>query len=309
MYISKPILKSMEMGKTYPGKEVICMDYEAGGNHFVAGTKGDEILIYDMSTGERKKILHSKKYGVGHIRFFNAAKNAVHSSTKVNHVVRYLSLEENKYISYFIGHQDSVTGLYTTPSGMLLTSSLDKTLRLWDIKSNASLGIINFAAPVVTSYDPDSVVFGVGISSTRIALYDVRSYEKGPFNTLHVKAPGFEADWTHLMFSPCGKRILLCTNGTGLILLDAFSGKVLSVLRGHKNDHNEPLEATFTNNSEFVLCGSSDRRIYAWELKNYTICHSFSGHDTTPRIVQHSLKDINFASADSDKLALWCPTF
>lgn len=48
--------------------------------------------------------VNSKKYGVDLIHFAHASKDAVHCSTKVDNTIRYLSLHDNKYIRYFMGH-------------------------------------------------------------------------------------------------------------------------------------------------------------------------------------------------------------
>ena len=49
---------------------------------------------------------------------------------------RYLSLHDNKYIRYFPAHTKKVVTLCTSPvDDLFLSGSLDKTLRLWDLRS------------------------------------------------------------------------------------------------------------------------------------------------------------------------------
>ena len=48
-----------------------------------------------------------------------------------------MSLKENKYIRYFGGHDKSVVTLAMNPADdTFLSGSLDKTIRLWDLRSN-----------------------------------------------------------------------------------------------------------------------------------------------------------------------------
>ncbi len=100
--------------------------------------------------------------------------------------------------------------------------------------------IITPGNPVV-DYDPDGLAFGVGIDSQIIGLYDIRNHEKvgwlvfeshnmyffqGPFEMLKYECEG-DFEWTHLKFSPNGKMILVSTNTSLILLVDAFSGVLL----------------------------------------------------------------------------------
>ena len=83
--------------------------------------------------------------------------------------------------------------------------------------------------------------------------------------------------WTHLKFSPNGKMILVSTNTSLILLVDAFSGVLLhtftvnwtrwqpgssvsaslslSRTQGHQNTKNISLEASFSPDSKYVFCG------------------------------------------------------
>ena len=48
-----------------------------------------------------------------------------------------MSLKENKYIRYFGGHDKRVVTLAMNPADdTFLSGSLDKSIRLWDLRSN-----------------------------------------------------------------------------------------------------------------------------------------------------------------------------
>merc|ERR1711862_723303 len=76
------------------------IDFSTNGEMLISSSDDDSIVIYDCQNGTPKRTLNSKKYGVDLIHFTHAPNTAVHSSTKVDDTIRYLSLHDNKYIRY-----------------------------------------------------------------------------------------------------------------------------------------------------------------------------------------------------------------
>ena len=117
-----------------------------------------------------------------------------------------MSLKENKYIRYFGGHDKSVVTLAMNPADdTFLSGSLDKTIRLWDLRSNhcqvcicssVQLNILNLylclqglmklSGRPVAAFDPDGLIFAAGINSDSVKLYDLRSFDKGPFSSFKL---------------------------------------------------------------------------------------------------------------------------
>ena len=59
-------------------------------------------------------------------------------------------------------------------------------MRLWDLRTNICQGILHTPGSPVASFDQQGLVFGVGTEAGMLKLYDVRSYDKGPFDTFVV---------------------------------------------------------------------------------------------------------------------------
>ena len=111
------------------------MHFSTDGASLISSSEDDQIVIYDCERGTLKRTLNSKKYGVDLIHFTQNKTNVVHASTKENDIIRYLNVQENKYISYFRGHTKKVVTLCMNPTDeSFLSGSLDKTIRLWDIR-------------------------------------------------------------------------------------------------------------------------------------------------------------------------------
>uniref|UniRef100_A0A915ESQ7 Uncharacterized protein n=1 Tax=Ditylenchus dipsaci TaxID=166011 RepID=A0A915ESQ7_9BILA len=103
MKINDQNVASMVAAKTFTENmdKINHMDYTADGQTLITSAHDDSITVYDCNTGTKSRSVNSKKYGVDLIHFAHASKDAVHSSTKVDNTIRYLSLHDNKYIRYF----------------------------------------------------------------------------------------------------------------------------------------------------------------------------------------------------------------
>jgi WD40 repeat protein len=72
----------------------------------------------------------------------------------------------------------------------------DHQVRLWDLRSTQCQGLVNCPGPATAAFDQQGLVFCIGSDSGVLKLYDVRSYDKGPFDTFAVSVPhllGLEA--------------------------------------------------------------------------------------------------------------------
>lgn len=135
-------------------------------------------------------------------------------------------------------------------SDTFVSTSLDNTLRLWDIRSQSPQGQLNLTSPSLAAYDPTATVLAIAcLPAQSIMLYDVRNYDKAPFATFEMRdiestfstkryssnaqaaastssSPTPPGSWTKLEFSNDGKRLLIATTGPGHYLLDAFEGNL-----------------------------------------------------------------------------------
>lgn len=308
------VIRSMRVGKVFRDNQdsINHMHFSTDGASLISSSEDDQIVIYDCERGTQKRTLNSKKYGVDLIHFTQNKTNVVHASTKENDIIRYLNVHENKYISYFRGHTKKVVTLCMNPTDeTFLSGSLDKTIRLWDIRSSYCQGFMNLAGRPVAAFDPEGLIFAAGISSESVKLYDLRSFDKGPFSSFKLTAEKEDRngpEWTGLKFSPDGKTILISTNGSMIKLIDAFSGTVLQTFTGHLNTKSIPLEASFSPDSQFVISGSTDGRIHIWNAENGTKVCVLNGDHTGPvGCVQFNPKYMMMASTCKN-MAFWLPS-
>ncbi|MCP9258040.1 WD repeat-containing protein 82 [Dirofilaria immitis] len=303
---------SMRPAKTFNDNQapINSLDFSADGLQMISSSDDDSIIMYDCISGQKSR------------SFAHNTSNAIHCSTKVDgnkiinridccislDVIRYLSLHDNKYIRYFPGHQKKVVTLCMSPlDDMFLSGSLDKTIRLWDLRIQSCQGLMHVPSRPVAAFDPEGLIFAAGINSDTIKLYDLRSFDKGPFTTFKVENEAKE-DWTGLKFSPDGKMIMITTNGSSVTLIDSFKGTLVHVLRGHENSKGIELDATFCADAQYVFSGSTDSSIVAWSVTSgQRISKLASGHSPLIHKILFNPRFFMLATACTT-LNLWLPT-
>ncbi|XP_033938559.1 uncharacterized protein [Pseudochaenichthys georgianus] len=308
MKITDSVFRSFRVARTFRqnSQKVNCVDFSPDGEHAISSSDDDCIVLYDIREGKPKGTLYSKKYGVDLIRYTHGdTQTVVYSSNKLDDTIRYLSLTDNQYIRYFPGHTARVIALSMSPvDDTFISGSLDKTIRIWDLRAPNCQGLTNPLGKPVCSFDPDGLIFAAGVESQAIKLYDLRAFDKGPFASFETKF-NRACDLTGVKFSNDGKQILISTNGGIIRVLNAFNGSVLHTFSGYNNSKGISLEACFTPDSQFVMIGSEDGRVHVWSTESGMKVAVLDGKHSGPiNTLQFNPRYMTFASACTNMLVL-----
>ncbi|KIK96588.1 hypothetical protein PAXRUDRAFT_138130 [Paxillus rubicundulus Ve08.2h10] len=281
-------------------RHITAITFDDRGDQVLTAAEDETFRLYSCKTGKKVipvtshlKTLYSKKYGVDLPRFTHKNTTVVHASTKEDDTIRYHSLHDNKYLQYFKGHKQRVVSLEVSPvDDGFISGSMDKTVRLWDLRVPTCRGLLNLPAPPVVAYDTSGIVFAVAVNLySRILLYDQANYDKAPFLTITLEDPTLALVsypprpiyMTSLAFSSNGKYILVGCSGDAHYIIDAFEGHLLAKLEGRiglerrrmdtpqsidpvKGNSGE--EVSWTPDSKYVVSGSLDGRIAVWDVQN-----------------------------------------
>ncbi|KAG1439933.1 hypothetical protein G6F56_012108 [Rhizopus delemar] len=200
-----------------------------------------------------------------------------------------------------------------------LTSSMDETIRLWDLRSSTGQGLIHGQGKTLASFDGQGLVFAVGIDCNSIRMYDYREYTRGPFATWKVEdpyySPGRLPEWTSLKFTPDGKHIVVTTLSNIIYVLDSYTGALVQRLIGHAGPENAAScgeEVSVSPDARFVMAGGRDCYLRFWDL------YQRNEIDNSPFLTLNTphKSGISIASfapyhgvviTGSDELAMWLP--
>ncbi|KAF9186199.1 member of Set1p complex, histone methyl transferase [Haplosporangium sp. Z 767] len=167
-----------------------------------------------------------------------------------------------------------VTALEMSPLDDQFLAGSEEAIRLWDLRSPNCQGAVSIVGRPAVAFDPSGLVFAVALGST-LRLYDVKSYDQGPFDSgtiggsLDVNVSTIVA--TQLEFSSDGKNILVTTAADAHYIVDAYSpSQTRFRLVGHYSYGNETFpsggEACWTPDGKCVVSGSRDGAIYVWDV-------------------------------------------
>ncbi|KAG6332493.1 hypothetical protein ID866_6595 [Astraeus odoratus] len=340
--------------RSNPGpRHITSISFDDRGDQVLTASEDETFRLYSCKSGKQvvfaalKLTRNVLTYGVDLPRFTHKNTTVVHASTKEDDTIRYHSLHDNKYLQYFKGHKQRVISLEMSPvDDGFMSGSMDKTVRLWDLRVPTCRGLLNLPSAPVVAYDNSGLVFAVGVNRySRILLYDQANYDKAPFLTITLEDPTLALVsypprpiyMTSLAFSSNGKHLLVGCSGDAHYILDAFEGHLLAKLEGFVGLERRRLEAppsidpakgnsgeevSWTPDSKYVVGGSLDGRIAIWDVHDLPTrtgavdlkipplriqpLASLEGHPGPARCVKFNPRLTMMVTAGAE-LAFWLP--
>jgi WD40 repeat protein len=150
-------------------------------------------------------------------RFTHHYNTIIHSglryspSTNTNQIsLGYTSLVDGLQLQEFLGHTDKITSITLNPvHDSFVTSSLDSSVRLFDLRSDLTQALIRTPSPnSLSTIDPDGIVVAVATKDNCIKLFDFRALESGPFSSIWLSNIP-PVNFTSIKFSPDGTTLII----------------------------------------------------------------------------------------------------
>ncbi|XWS44142.1 hypothetical protein CRYUN_Cryun15aG0019100 [Craigia yunnanensis] len=263
-------VRSMSIGAVFSdfGGKLNSLDFHRKDDLLVTASEDDSVRLYDIANAKLLKTTYHKKHGADRICFTHHPSSVIcssrHNLESTGEALRYLSMYDNRYLRYFKGHKERVVSLCMSPvNDSFMSGSLDHSVRIWDLRVNACQGILRLRGRPTVAYDQQGLVFAVAMEGGAIKLFDSRSYDKGPFDTFLVG--GDTAEVCDIKFSNDGKSMLLTTTNNNIYVLDAYGGEKRCGFSLEPSP-NTTMEATITPDGQYVISGSGDGTLHAWNI-------------------------------------------
>ncbi|CAI5506127.1 unnamed protein product [Closterium sp. Naga37s-1] len=162
----------------------------------------------------------------------------------------------------FKGHDNQVNAVaFNEYDSVVVSGGYDRSVRVWDCRSHSvdAVQTMDPFSDAVTSLLLSAHCIVAASIDGSIATFDIRR------GRLQVDELGLEHPINCIAMSHDANCLLAASLHSTLRLLDRQSGEILNEYRGHVNEHYK-LEAGLTRDDAYVVCGSEDGRLVAWDL-------------------------------------------
>ena len=202
------------------------------------------------------------------------SKNNFLLSSSMDKTVRLYHVSRVECLCAF-KHNDFVTSIQFHPKDdrFFLAGSLDSKLRLWSIPDKT----VAYWAQVpdmitAVAFTPDGKTALAGCLNGMCILYDTEGLR--PHSQIHVKsARGRNAKGSKITGidtiaiprdnAPPDIKLLITSNDSRVRMYNLKDKNLEIKFRGNENSCSQ-IHATFSDDGQYVICGSEDRKVYIW---------------------------------------------
>lgn len=195
----------------------------------------------------------------------------------------------------FRGHGASVDQLcwHATHPDLLSTASGDKTVRIWDARSQKCVTIVETKGENINiTWAPDGGTIAVGNKEDLVTFIDARTHKILAEEQFHFEVN--EISWNK------DSDLFFLTNGQGCVHILSYPDLELQhILKAHPGTC---ICIEFDPNKKYFATGSADALVSLWDVENLACLRTFSRLDWPVRTISFSYDGKLLASASEDLL-------
>lgn len=293
-------------------KDATTIKISPNGKYFAVVVNSNIIKIFDLLNGTLKHIFTN--YGASDPRGSVLNQSGISdlcwsynseylASACDNHTIsiwsmNYTTTKTNSNPTRILfGHTYCVTCVQFTPKGNLLISGgADEAIRIWDVLRGKTLKTLSAHSDPISSIDVtyDGTMLASGSYDGLIRLFDIAS---GQCLKTLMSSSG-DCPICYVKFSPNGKFLLSNSLDGQVRLWDYISNKVVKTYKGSPNVAlkysigvdfiimKNSDESSENYNSQLVISGSENGKIFLWDLNDKQLVDELPGSDCGAPVFQ-----------------------
>ncbi|KIL96020.1 wd repeat-containing protein [Fusarium avenaceum] len=259
----------------------------------------------------------------GEVLALSWSKNNFLLSSSMDKTVKLWHMSRSDCLCTFV-HKDLVTSIafHPTDDRFFLAGSLDSQLRLWSIPDkNVAFQVSAGEFITAVAFSPDGSIAICGVLSGLCTFYTTEGlklrYQIHVRSSRGKNAKGSKITGIRTMAVPSGPEAgqvkVLVTSNDSRVRIYNLNDKVIQVKYKGLENQSSQINARFSDDANYIICGSEDRKAYIWkvgsqdELKDKQPYESFDAH---PEVVTTALmapsKSRQLLSASGDPIFDLC---
>jgi serine/threonine protein kinase/WD40 repeat protein len=288
------------------GTPVECLVFSSDGEKLVAG---DLNKVEAWEAGHRWPRSYDAKAVVSCVTYLPNGLGIVYATGARNSATNLVGIRATHGFGFeprpgdgelatFYGHADRITGLACTrDSTRAISSSLDGTVRVWDVARKQQIQNLSLGSPIhALALSPQSANRVLLSLQEGVELWDLEPARKVREFT------GLTPPVRCAAFSDDGARVI-AAGGAALRVWDAESALPLARFEGHVGAVNAAL---LLNQGRFAVSASDDGTVRLWNVASQQPTATFRGHWRPVRSLAVSPREETVASGSDDgTIRIW----
>jgi len=289
---------------TFPEKAPLdCVALSPDGKRFVTGGWGGMACIWDRESGEQVRNITVGGEYVFAVAFSPDGKLVATGGNDMPDYVKIRDAETGKLIQTLKGHKDAVLSvMYSSDGKKLLTSSYDRTVRLWELEEDKESPEFVESRKFVghdwwvwsVAFSPDEKRIVTAGQDGSVMVWSVETGKPEATFTGH-RAPVYAAQ-----FSPDGKYVVSGGNDKRVLLWEPKEINPFDYDTLHIKDKKSPppkfeivgaheggvRSVQFSSDGKRLVSGGNDNTVKVWDIESRTLLKTIRGHGGRVRSCQ-----------------------
>ncbi|PSB33678.1 NB-ARC domain-containing protein [Stenomitos frigidus] len=273
--------------------------FNPGGDILVAGNDMGEISLWQVADGQPILTFEGHASRVRFIAFSSDGQTI--TSVGKDLKICLWDLKKGRLINASCQKYFNDSATLCLHDQTLAGASLDNTVRVWNVRTEKCLCILEGHTKVVKSVaiSPSGKLLASGSADATVRLWNIQSGQE-----IHT-FEGHTKDVCSVAFSPDDDLIASVSTDNTLRLWNVKTGQLLSTLQNNGSDSSK---IVFSPNKQVLASsGSEDGIIKIWDLRTLRCLRVLSGHKTFITSISFSPDSQTLASSSmgDDSVKLW----